>query len=370
MMHDVIIIGGGIAGLALSIDLAEKGHSIAVIEKGNYPRHKVCGEYVSMESRRYLQKLCPELENINTPFIKIFCLSSTGKAKFNIQLQQGGFGISRFLLEELLFKRAQKIGVIFYLNTKARNIIFNKNENYYSVEAGGYTLTAKLICNSTGRKSNFPEADKIKNNANYVGVKYHVKLERDSSLIEIHNFPGGYCGISNIEEGKSCLCYIINSEQIKSSGNSIVNTEKNILSKNLNLRKIFNDAEFLFESPVTVSGIDFKVKKTVQDKIFYLGDSAGSIAPVTGNGMSMALRSAHALAISLDYYLKAGISKKQLEEQYSIFWKKEFAGRVKLSRYFQKLSEYPVLTKTAISIFNVFPSLADLTIKQTCGKPF
>lgn len=370
MMHDVIIIGGGIAGLALSIDLAEKGHSIAVIEKGNYPRHKVCGEYISMESRRYLMMLCPELKDIDTPFIKNFCLSSTGKSKFSIALQQGGFGISRFLLEELLFKRAQKIGVSFYLNTKARNIIFNKNENYYSLEAGSTHLTGKLICNSTGRRSNFSQADKIKNHTNYVGVKYHVKLERDSSLIEIHNFPGGYCGISNVEDKKSCLCYIINAEQIKNSGNSIADAEKKILSKNLNLRKIFNEAEFLFDEPVTVSGIDFKVKKILKNEVFHLGDSAGSIAPVTGNGMSMALRSAHALAIDVSCYLKTGISKQQVEMQYSIFWQKEFAGRVKLSSYFQKLSEYPVLTKTAISIFKVIPSLADLAIRQTCGKPF
>lgn len=366
-MYDVAIIGGGIAGLTLSLDLARKGHSVVVVEKGNYPRHKVCGEYLSMESRRYLTEICPELENIQTPFINEFLLSSTGTSQFKTKLNQGGFGISRYLLEELLYKEAKKQGVFFYLNTVVTDVRSDDSENY-RVVTREVTVKSKVVCNATGRKSNLTFNNK-RNNINYVGVKYHVRIKRNESLIEIHNFPGGYCGISNVEEGKSCLCYIVNAAKIRSAG-TIKAMEETILFKNKSLKRIFNEADFLFETPLTVSGIDFRKKNTANDTVLHLGDSAGTIAPVTGNGMSMALRSAFQLSNIIQEYLNGGADHTGMFEKYSNYWDENFQKRVNLSRYFQRLSEYPALTGTTIGIFNLLPRVADFVIKQTYGKPF
>jgi menaquinone-9 beta-reductase len=372
MIYNVVIIGGGISGLSLSIDLKKRGYTVAVIEKGNYPRHKVCGEYISMESFNYLHTICPTLTSLDLPFVTNFKLSSTGKKEFTTSLGLGGFGISRYLLEELLFTEAKKQGVIFRMNTKANEINYDKNRELYSVKTNTETINAQLVCNSSGRKSNFETQSKGQNvnETNYVGIKYHVKLERQQDLIEIHNFPGGYCGISNIEEGKSCLCYIVNSEKLKSTNNSIREMEKTFLFKNKNLKTIFNSAEFIFKEPVTISGINFRIKKPADDNSFFLGDSAGSIAPITGNGMSMGLRSAFTLAENIDLCFSNKITKEQLTTQYERFWNKEFSARIKLSRHFQKLSEYPFLTNRTIELFNLFPALAKGVIKQTHGNPF
>jgi flavin-dependent dehydrogenase len=101
MRTDIAIIGGGIAGLSLSIDLKKRGYNIVVIEKGDYPRHKVCGEYISMESYNYLHKICPTLFEFKLPKINNFKLSSTGKKEFNTALGLGGFGISHYFLQRL-----------------------------------------------------------------------------------------------------------------------------------------------------------------------------------------------------------------------------------------------------------------------------
>src|SRR5580698_2955118 len=101
MKYDVAIIGGGIAGLALSIDLKKRGYTVAVVEKGNYPRHKVCGEYISMESYNYLQSICPALTAHKLPVISNFKLTSGNNKEFTTALDLGGFGISRYLLEDL-----------------------------------------------------------------------------------------------------------------------------------------------------------------------------------------------------------------------------------------------------------------------------
>jgi menaquinone-9 beta-reductase len=371
MKKDVAIIGGGIAGLSLSIDLKKRGYEVLVIEKGNYPRHKVCGEYISMESHPYLLKLCPELSALDLPIINNFKLSSGNDKEFATKLSLGGFGISRYLLEDFLFKEAKKQGVEFMLNTRAQNILHATDVDGYKINTNSVVITASLVCNATGRKSNLKTVEKTNpTKTNYVGIKYHIKLPRDQTQIEIHNFPGGYCGISNIENGLSCLCYIVNSKYLKQVNNSIAELEKKILYKNHNLKNIFTRAEFVFKEPVTVSGIHFQIKNPVIDNVFFVGDAAGSMAPITGNGMSMALRSASVLANLMDQYLSKKITRQQMVIHYTTFWNKEFSLRIKLSRHLQKLSEYSFLTKRTIELFNVFPALAKSIIKQTHGNPF
>ena len=372
MKYDVTIIGGGLAGLSLALDLKKRGRSILVIEIGSYPRHKVCGEYISMESFEYLNALCPSLKEIDLPFINKFLLSSIGKKEFKTSLNLGGFGISRYILENLLFMEAKNTGVVFSLNNKALEVKFDKFTELFSIKTKSGNYCSRIVCNSTGRKSNFEAKENINNHlgTNYVGVKYHIKMKRDTTQIEIHNFQGGYCGISNVEDDKSCLCYIVNSKMLNSVGNSINELEKKYLYQNKNLKKIFSDAEFITKEPIIISGINFLMKEPISNNIFFLGDSAGTIAPITGNGMSISLRSAFKLASYIDNYFCDKITKQELMESYRDFWIKEFYSRIKLSCHFQKLSEFPFLTKLTIGLFNLFPSLAKILIKQTHGKPF
>jgi len=372
MTYNIAIIGGGLAGLSLSIDLREKGYDVIVIEKGNYPRHKVCGEYISMESHSYVQAICPALSGLDLPVINKFGLSSTGKNQFNTALDLGGFGISRYLLEKMLFDKACSVGVIFMTDTKATNVFFEPDTGACKIETTHGDVCALLACNASGRKSNFETKEKANRpvGTNYVGVKYHIKITRDPTLIEIHNFPGGYCGISNIEDSKSCLCYIVNSKQLNSVQNSIPELEKQFLYKNNNLRILFNEAEFLFKKPVIISGINFRIKEPYKGDLFSLGDAVGSIAPITGNGMSNALRSASTLAQMADNYFSKQVTYRQLIDNYTHFWNKEFSKRIKISRDFQKLSEYPLLTNLSIGILNTFPYLAKSIIRQTHGERF
>ena len=357
MIYDVIIIGGGLAGLALSIDLKLKGHSILLIEKSDYPRNKVCGEYISMESYMYLHSLCPSLNKYELPKITQFKITSLGKNTFNTPLDLGGFGVSRFLLEDLLYQQAISIGVQVVINTKVEASSIGKIDGLYQVQTKSEIYLAKIVCNTSGRKSNIEakSENRIKSKNNYIGVKYHIKLDRNTELIEIHNFKGGYCGISSIENDMNCLCYIVNSEELKKVGNSIQRLEKEILSKNSQLKNIFSDAVFLFKEPYTISGINFNIKERIKDGTFLLGDAAGSIAPITGNGMSIALRSAFTLSNLMDAYFKNEIDLSRLNIEYDSFWTKNFSSRIKYSRHLQKLSESPFLTQLTIGLFNTLP---------------
>ena len=372
MKHPVVILGGGLAGLALSIDLQRNGISSLVIEKGSYPRHKVCGEYISMESHDYLMSLCPELENYELPQIRNIRLSSTGGAEINLQLELGGFGISRYLLEDLLYRRALALGVEILTDSRAHAVNFCESEKCFQIEVNDTIIHASMVCNATGKKSNFET--KLKNNSitktNYIGVKYHVHLKRETSAIEIHNFNGGYCGISDIENNKSCLCYMVNSELLKKHHNSIPEMEQLELFKNPHLASIFNTAEFLTETPLTISGINFRIKKPVSDGVFYLGDAAGSLAPITGNGMSMALRSAATLTKNIYDNMTSEFPFQEIARDYTHFWNQEFSARIKFSRHLQKLAEFPSLTKMSIFLMKTFPGFAQKLVRSTHGNPF
>src|ERR1700749_2231634 len=111
MMYDVIIAGGGLAGLGLSIQLAKPGYRVALFEKESFPYHKVCGEYISLESWNFLEELGLPLSDWNLPIIRTLRMSSPNGRSLKQELPLGGFGISRYRLDAALADIARKEGV-------------------------------------------------------------------------------------------------------------------------------------------------------------------------------------------------------------------------------------------------------------------
>src|SRR6187551_3929869 len=126
-IYDVAIVGGGLAGLALSIQCGDAGFKTILFEKENYPFHKVCGEYVSLESLPFLKKLGLPVEELNLPFIKKLQLTDVKGKMFEFDLPLGGFGISRYKLDNALYEIAQLKSVTALTNTKVTDIIFEGN---------------------------------------------------------------------------------------------------------------------------------------------------------------------------------------------------------------------------------------------------
>jgi menaquinone-9 beta-reductase len=95
-IYDIAVIGGGLAGLCLSLQAAEKGYSVKLFEKENYPFHKVCGEYISLESYDFLRRMGVPLQQWEVPIIKKFQTSDVKGNLYNFELPLGGFGVSRY----------------------------------------------------------------------------------------------------------------------------------------------------------------------------------------------------------------------------------------------------------------------------------
>lgn len=360
---DIAIIGGGLAGLSLSILAAKKGYSVMLFEKGNYPKSKVCGEFISNESSLFLNKLGIDLNSLNLPQINEFVLSSNTGLKAKCKLSPGGFGISRFVLDELLAKKALSLGVQILTNTKVNDIINEENGDKIICN-NQEEYVSKIAVISYGRQTNSNQSNKKK----YVGVKYHVKSGPKDNSIEIHRFNGGYCGISKVENNKYCLCYLVEAEKLKTHNNSFELLEKAMTTENPFLKERFQ-TEFITER-FTTSNLHFGVKEKNENNNIYLGDAAGFIPPVTGNGMSLAFRSANEIWAYLHLYLQSKISKSDILEKNSQYIYRYLNFRIKKGILLQNI----LLTKTKfihhsmMFLISKFPFFLNILSKQAVGK--
>ncbi len=372
---DVIIIGGGLAGLTLAISLVKTGRKIAIIEKETYPFHKVCGEYISMESWDFLNRCGVVLEELRLPIIKKLQITAANGKALAAALPLGGFGVSRFTLDNRLKEIALQKGVQILENTKVTGVDF-KSE-YFDVFAGTEKFSAAVVCGSFGKRSNldvkwkrpFVNAAKNKLN-NYIGIKYHIQYDGLKDEIALHNFHDGYCGISQIEESKFCLCYLTTAANLKKSNNDIEFMEQNILSKNPHLAKIFAGCTKLYSLPLSISQVSFQQKTQIHNHILLIGDAAGMIVPLCGNGMSMAMHGSFIASKLIEQFLSGELSRAELENSYQKKWKQQFASRLQRGRMIQRFFGKAFSSNLLIPVLKKFPGLVQKIIKQTHGKPF
>ncbi len=373
--YDVAIVGGGLAGLSLSILLSKANYRVCLFEKEKYPFHKVCGEYISFESWNFLEELGIPLSDWDLPVIDHLLVSSPNGLFLEHDLPFGGFGISRYKLDSALAGVARTSGVSLHEEDKVTDIEFDGT--LFNIRSSGNNCTARIVCGSFGKRSNLDIKWKRnftlkKNNKlnNYVGVKYHIKTTFPGGLIALHNFKNGYCGISQIEEGKYCLCYLTSAGNLGTSNNSIQKMEKEVLQKNPFLNKIFAESEFLFGEPITISQISFEKKKQVENNIIFLGDAAGMITPLCGNGMSMALHSGKIVFHYIDDFLQNKITRDEMERNYTTQWNKEFGKRLRAGRALQYFFGNEFLSNLFIRTVKPFPKFISYLINQTHGGAF
>ena len=374
-IYDCAIIGGGLAGLTLAIQLSEQGHKIILFEKEQYPFHKVCGEYISLESWDFLDRMGLPLKHMNLPVIRKLMVTSPNGTTLKDELPLGGFGISRYTIDNELKEIAKQHGVMVLENCKTEEVLFV--DDVFHIQTNSGKFSSRVCCGSFGKRSNLDikwkrsfthKADNKLNN--YIGVKYHVHTTFPTDTIALHNFKNGYCGISKIEDDKYCLCYLTNAANLKDSGNSIEQMEKNILSQNPFLKNIFENSVKLYEHPLSISQISFQKKTQVENNILMIGDAAGMITPLCGNGMSMAMHGSKIASGFIHDFLQGNISRSQMERGYTKAWKKTFEKRIKTGRMIQRFFGKIWVTNLFVRTMKLFPSLTRWLIRQTHGESF
>lgn len=373
--YDSILIGGGLAGLCAAVLLAKKGHSVILFEKEKYPFHKVCGEYISNESRHFLTaEIGLPLHEMNVSLIQKLEVSSPCGHILRNDLMPGGFGISRYRIDEAIRNIAVSAGAVIMDNTKVNNVNFNND--IFTVETTAGSFQSISCCGSWGKRSSIDvkwkrsftgkNADRLNN---YVGIKYHAKADLPADTIYLHNFKDGYCGFNKIEDDLYCLCWFSKASNIKKAG-SITAAEKKILSENPVLKELLEKITKVDQQPVTISQVSLSKKSAVEEHVLMLGDAAGMISPLCGNGMSIAMHSAKIAAAELDAFLSGNTSRQQMENNYEKKRKKVFGKRIKAGRIIQSLFGKKAMTNIFIGLMKRSKRMTNKLIDLTHGEDF
>ncbi|WP_114791565.1 NAD(P)/FAD-dependent oxidoreductase [Niabella yanshanensis] len=372
--YDIGIVGGGLAGLTAAIQLRKKGYTVSLWEKNKYPFHRVCGEYISKESWDYLQRCGIDLPALQLPEINKLELSSHGGSVLKAKLDLGGFGISRYWLDYLLYEEAKRQGVAVFEGAKVEQLFYRNGS--FEILAGSNSVKVKLALGSFGKRSNIDVkwqrkfvAQKPDSLNNYIGVKYHIKTDLPNDTIALHNFKGGYCGVSKVEADLYCLCYLTTASNLQAAG-GIREMEERVLFRNSYLRKIFEQSKFIFTAPVTISQVSFNRKELIYDQVPLAGDACGMITPLCGNGMSMAMHSGKIFTNLADDFLQQRISLEGMLGRYAKAWDLQFSGRLQIGRMVQANFGKEWQTHLFISALKYLPGLTNRIIKATHGQPF
>lgn len=366
---DVIIIGGGLAGLTAALHLASGNIQVRVYEKEIYPHHKVCGEYLSQEIIPYLQSLGVEIKNSLPVEINTLIYSDHKGRKLTSPLPMGGLGISRYELDHLLYRTAVERGVDV-CNDTVTSVEF-KND-LFSVKDRTSEVKVKLVLGAYGKRSILDKKlnrEFIYQKKGWLAVKGHYENETyPANVVSLHNFKGGYCGLSKTETGAVNVCYLTTYKSFKEYKNP-EDFKKAVLTKNPHLDGFFKISSPLFARDLTIAQISFDKKKQVVEHVLMIGDAAGLIHPLCGNGMAMAIHSAKLASESiLENFNKGFFNRKIIERTYIKIWKKNFNSRLRMGRILQRILLDPRIAGISQKIIYIFPSLLPAIIQRTHGK--
>jgi len=363
-------VGGGLGGLVTAVALARQGLACTVIEKKAYPFHRVCGEYISNETIPFLKSLGLYPTQMDLPQINRLQLTSVNGRSAFLPLDLGGFGISRYVLDEFIYQRARSLGVEFILNQEVEGITFGDEQ--FEVKYNHEVHRADVVVGAFGKRSKLDVALNrafIRRRSPYLAVKYHIRTDHPRDLIALHNFENGYCGMSQVEGDKQCLCYLSHRDNLRKY-RDIARMEEAVLHRNPFLKSIFKSAEFIFSKPETINEITFERKRLIENHVLMCGDAAGMITPLCGNGMAIAIHAAKLLSCAIAAYGAGAISREQMEARYTTEWTQMFARRLWAGRQIQRLFGSVRASDFAVNLARHWKPAAGFLVSQTHGQPF
>jgi flavin-dependent dehydrogenase len=366
-MYDLIVIGGGPAGSAAAITAARDGARVLLLERGKYPRHKVCGEFVSAESLGILTSLLEQtsfLESRPVPSPKI----TQGKlfidgSVLEAPIDPPAASIPRIELDAALWNAAIGAGVDARQQQSVLNVA---GDGHFIVSTVADRFEARSVINASGRWSNlstinFPETNG--SSAKWLGLKAHFTEPRISSSVDLYFFEGGYCGVqplgrdSHTGESRINACAMVRSDVASS------------LDQALSLHPALQDRSSRWKQlteMVATSPLIFRKPNPVCDGILLAGDAAGFVDPFIGDGISLALRSGVMAASSLQRFFAREQSLAEALQSYCLEYSRELMPVFRMSSRIRRLFSLPAAVRMPLAhFFQHAPALTRYLVQKT-----
>jgi flavin-dependent dehydrogenase len=297
--EEIVIVGGGLAGASAACILAEADRPVLLIERDAEPRHKVCGEFLSIEAQAYLAHLGIDLDALGASRISRLRLVRKG-SRIEVGLPFMARGLSRRILDEALLHQACSQGVRVVRDRAVRSISADRSRVRIDLGAGD-PICADTVFLATGKHDvrGMKRASAGAMN-DLIGFKMHFRLaqEQQQALegsIEVTFFSGGYAGLQMIEQGVANLCLVVSQRCFEQVGKSWDALLHRLIGECPHLGERLRGAEPLYKRPLSIFQIPYGFlhapNRDEPENLFRLGDQAGVIPSFTGEGMSIALHS-------------------------------------------------------------------------------
>ncbi|MDP9262983.1 MAG: NAD(P)/FAD-dependent oxidoreductase [Acidobacteriota bacterium] len=310
--YDLLVAGGGPAGTSAAITAARLGARVLLLERGRFPRQKVCGEFVSPEALGLLQSLLsgnPEAEGLlrSAPRIAQARVFASDQC-LEFPLAAPGASISRFDFDAALWHAAEAAGVEARQTVAVQNV---EEGATFSVATSEGTFVARSVVDASGRWSNLNPAAEIRNGSSrrrqWMGIKAHFDEERSSPSADLYFFDGGYCGVQPAREGRVNACAMVRSDRARSL--------QEVFALNPRLQERSRDWRQATEAVVTAPLV-FRAPRSLRSGVLLAGDSAGFLDPFAGDGISAALHSGALAAEALADFWRERMSLRQAALRY------------------------------------------------------
>jgi flavin-dependent dehydrogenase len=302
---DLVVIGGGPAGAAAAITCARSGARVLLLERDRFPRHKVCGEFISHESLGVLRQLLGEAGMPKEAPRITRARAYVGRRELQAPLRPPALSIARYELDEALWKSAQAAGAECRDQTEVQALKCEGERFVVSLKKE--TLAAKLAINAAGRWSKLQRPPARSSKEDWIGLKAHFAEQRpqrssEQNAVELFFLPFGYCGVQPVisqGERRWNVCAMV-----RASGatrmEQVLKAHPVLQARALQWRQAIDTvstAPLLFRTPQPVDA----------QGALAVGDAAAFVDPFVGDGIAIALRSgreAAALAVANDFSLR------------------------------------------------------------------
>jgi flavin-dependent dehydrogenase len=384
---DIVVAGGGPAGIAAAITAARAGARVLLAERGRYPRQKVCGEFISAESLDLLRSLLDGSPHAldaleQAPRIdraRVF----VGGRRFEARIAPAAASLARYDLDALLWSAAEKAGVDARQNVEIISLecwrpaapggpmLTTSHEGrarhakdsaiQLRGENGIETIKAAAIVNAAGRSSRLsPQAAGDK----WIGLKAHFRPVHDAASLstDLYCFDGGYCGVQPVRCGDEVL---VNACALVRPGRA--RTMDEVLACHTHLREASREWEQACDT-VTTGAVSFRKPQTERDGAFLAGDAAGFIDPFVGDGIAIALRSG---SMAGEIAAKVAQGKIRLEEGLALYGQRyhaAFDGAFRNARRLRRMLELPAAPRAALLALMKMPGVAEMVVRSTRSK--
>jgi menaquinone-9 beta-reductase len=378
-IYDVAIIGGGIAGCAAAIQLAQYNQRVILCETKTYPHHKVCGEFLSPECVALLENLglMDTIWAVKPASIHRVVITAPNGTSWETELPGKAIGISRYTLDTLMAAQARVCGVDFRDLTTVTNVRGSLDSTFrLAVRTASHQeqIQARVVIGAYGKKSNIDRIlhrPFLKSPQHFVGLKTHFCGNPIPNQIRLYTFPGGYCGLSEIENGRVNVCLLVRQEVFQQiSHGSIDHFVEWMKSQNPVLGVWLSAARPVYKTWISIAQVSFGHREKIVDDILMVGDSSGLIAPIAGDGMAMALQASLIASSLLQEYLAGKITAETLRQQYSAIWGNTFRLRLRLSGVLQTFMLNPGWLTRGLQFINAVPALGHFLVNHTRDPHF